>query len=204
MVLPKVRHLMGEGGKALLVRPALEVRRVQRDFVGDLRTILRPEPAAREIAIGFVLALQGHEAGRQLAAEKPVIEEIERPIQRGIGLRGRIGGLFCIVRNNNRTIRAYMQACLHDFILSAALAPCSLSKAHKKATAGASVADFALRVPLAGPPIRGPAPPQGCESSPNSGDRLCFHIENRIRGGFSLFIGLTFHQVPCHAHKGLA
>lgn len=134
MVLPKVRHLMGEGGKALLVRPALEVRRVQRDFVGDLRAVLRSEPAASEIAIGFVLPLQGHEAGRQLAAEKPVIEEIERPIQRGIGLRGRFGGehggLFYIVRNNNHTIRAYMQACLHEFILSAALAPCSLSKAH--------------------------------------------------------------------------
>ena len=105
---------MDEGGKALLVRPALEVRRVQRDFVGDLRAVLRSEPAASEIAIGFVLPLQGHEAGRQLAAEKPVIEEIERPIQRGIGLRGRIGGghggLFCIVRNNNRTFQAYMQA----------------------------------------------------------------------------------------------
>lgn len=70
------------------------------------RAVLRSEPAAGEIAIGFVLPLQGHEAGRQLAAEKPVIEKIERPIQRGIGLCGWIGGghggLFCIVRNNNR------------------------------------------------------------------------------------------------------
>jgi len=84
------------------------MRRVQRDFVGDLRAVLRSEPAAGEIAIGFVLALQGHEAGRQLAAEQPIVEEIERPIQRGIGFRGGIGGghdgLFCIVRNNNRTI----------------------------------------------------------------------------------------------------
>ena len=40
-------------------------------------------------------------------------------------------------------------------------------------------------------------------SGPNSGVRLCFHIENRIRGGFSLVIGLTFHEGLCHLHKGL-
>lgn len=71
MVLPKVRHLMRQRRKALLVRPAFEVRRIQRDFVGDLRAVLRSEPAAREIPVGFVFALQGHEAGPQLAAEKP-------------------------------------------------------------------------------------------------------------------------------------
>ena len=90
------------------------MRRIQRDFVGDLRAVLRSEPAAREIAIGFVFALQRHEAGRQLAAEQAIIEKIERLIQRGIGLCGRIGGghggLFCIVRNNNRTFQADMQS----------------------------------------------------------------------------------------------
>jgi hypothetical protein len=144
MVLPKVRHLMGEGGKALLVCAAFEVRRIQRDLVGDLRAVLRSEPAAGEIAIGFILPLQGHEAGRQLAAEKLIVEKIERPIQRGIGFRGRIGrghgGFLCIVRNNNRTFHAVMQACLHDFMLSAGLAPCSLSKAHAAVAAGAGVA----------------------------------------------------------------
>lgn len=127
MVLPKVRHLMGEGGKALLVGAAFEVRRIQRDLVGDLRAVLRSETAAGKIAIGFVLTLQGHEAGRQLAAEQAIVKEIERPIQRGIGFRGRIGGghggLFCIVRNNIHTFHADMQACLHDFMLIEPLPP---------------------------------------------------------------------------------
>ena len=51
--------------------------------------------------------------------------------------------------------------------------------------------------------LRGPEPPQGRVSGPNSGDRLCFYIENRIRVGFSLVIGLTFHEGLCHSHKGL-
>ena len=114
MVLPKVRHLMGEGGKALLVGAAFEMRRIQRDFVGDLCAVLRSEPAAGEIAIGFVFALQRHEAGRQLTAEQAIVEKIERLMQRGIGLYGRIGGghggLFCFVRNKNRIFQADMQA----------------------------------------------------------------------------------------------
>ena len=82
------------------------------------------------------------------------------------------------------------------FHIDSALAPFFLSKAHRTVAAGASVAVWVMRVPLAGPPIRGPEPPQGRESGPNSGVRLCFHIENRIRGGFSLVIGLTFlHQL---------
>jgi len=119
MVLPKVRHLMGEGGKALLVGAAFEVRRIQRDLVGDLRAVLRTEPAAGEIAIGFVLPLQGHEAGRQLAAEKPIVEKIERPIQRGIGFRGRIGGghggLFV---SYETTIAHFMLSCKHVYMIS--------------------------------------------------------------------------------------
>lgn len=125
MVLPKVRHLMRQGGKALLVGAAFEVRRIQHDLIGDLRAVLRSEPAA---------------------GEQPDVEEIERPILRGIGFRGRIGGghgsLLCIARKNNRAFLDYMKVCLHAFMLGAALATCFLSKADARVVAGASVAVF--------------------------------------------------------------
>ena len=57
--------------------------------------------------------------------------------------------------------------------LSADLAPRSLSKAHRTLAAGANGADWVVRVPFRGPPIRGPEPPQGRVSGPNSGVRLC-------------------------------
>jgi hypothetical protein len=58
-------------------------------------------------------------------------------------------------------------------ILSPALAPRSLSKAHRTIAAGANVAVLlrGCRLPIR--LIRGSEPPQGRESGPNSGDRLC-------------------------------
>lgn len=84
------------------------------------------------------------------------------------------------------------------------LAACFLSKAHAELAAGASVAVLLRGFRFPARPISGPEPPQGCVSSPNSGDRLFFSIFYKMRWGFSLLGGLTFFHCFSKAGKGLS
>ncbi|MCY1741070.1 hypothetical protein [Ensifer sp. SL37] len=107
------------------------MRRVQGDFVRDLRPVLRSEPRPGEIAISFVFALQRHEAGGKLTAKQPVIEKIIGPIEGGIGFRGRAcGNHGYLVVSYETTIKDFMITCKHDFMIWRCPLHTLSSKAH--------------------------------------------------------------------------
>jgi hypothetical protein len=90
MVLLKMRHFVNQRRKALFDRPGLEVRRVQRDFVGHLLAVAAAEPAAREIAVGLVSPLHGDQARRQPALEQRTVEVVVGGGQLVVGAPGRV------------------------------------------------------------------------------------------------------------------
>src|SRR5271156_4541121 len=91
MMLLQMRHLVNESRETGLGAALPEMRRIQRDLVGDFPAILRSEPVTGKIAVGALAPLHGDEARRQPAAEQLLVEKRESVVERRVGLPGRIG-----------------------------------------------------------------------------------------------------------------
>ena len=60
-----MRHFVDKGRQSLFRTALMEVRRIQRDLVGDDLAVLRSEPAAGEIPKRRFAPLHGDKAGRR-------------------------------------------------------------------------------------------------------------------------------------------
>src|SRR5688572_26420491 len=92
VMLPQMHHLMHERGEVLLGGARPEMRRVEGNLIGSLPAVQGAEAAPGKIAVGFILALHGDEATRQLAVKEALVKEIVGGGEIVIGSFSRVSG----------------------------------------------------------------------------------------------------------------
>ena len=82
MVLPQMRHFMGEGGQHFGDRAVVEMARIERDLVGH-EPVAAAEPVAGEIPVSAIAALQRDQAVGQFAFEQGPVQIRRTPAGSG-------------------------------------------------------------------------------------------------------------------------
>ena len=82
MVLPQMRHFMGEGGQHFADRAVVKMARIERDLVRH-KPVAAAEAVAGEIPVGAVAALQRDQAVGQFAFEQRPVQIVVRLLESG-------------------------------------------------------------------------------------------------------------------------